>query len=98
YSADAPHYSYDDARKTMPSELPHHSSSDPRFMLWVSPVDAQGIPADPMFLEAADRIGSDFLSYRPRDFNDPSRALEFAERAVYLASRAKKKRPVEDAV
>jgi RNA polymerase sigma factor (sigma-70 family) len=81
----------------MPSELPRRCS-DPRFVLWVSPVDAQGIPADPMFLTAAERIGSDFLSYRPRDFNDPSRALEFAERAVYLASRAKKKRPVEDAV
>lgn len=30
--------------------------------------------------------------------NDPSRALELAERAVHCASRAKKKRPVEDVV
>jgi RNA polymerase sigma factor (sigma-70 family) len=51
-----------------------------------------------MFLQAAECIGGDFVSYRARDINDPSRALEFAERAVYLASRAKKKRPVEDAV
>ncbi|HEV2201414.1 MAG TPA: sigma-70 family RNA polymerase sigma factor [Bryobacteraceae bacterium] len=82
----------------MLSELPRRYSSDPRLLLWVSPVDAQGIPADPMFLEAAERIGSDFTKYRARDINDPSRALEFAERAVYLASRAKKRRPIEDAV
>jgi len=81
----------------MPSELPRRCS-DPRFVLWVSPVDAQGLPADPMFLQAAEQIGGDFVSYRARDINDPSRALEIAERAVYLASRAKKKRPVEDAV
>ena len=81
----------------MPSELPRRCS-DPRFVLWVSPVNAQGIPADPMFLLAAECIGGDFVNYRARDINDPSRALEFAERAVYLASRAKKKRPVEDAV
>jgi RNA polymerase sigma factor (sigma-70 family) len=91
------HYVYDDARIFMLTELPRRCS-DPRLLLWVSPVDAQGIPADPMFLEAAERIGSDFTNYRTRDLNDPSRALEFAERAVYLASRAKKKRPVEDAV
>ena len=82
----------------MLSELPRRCSSDPRFVLWVSPVDAQGIPADPMFLQAAERIGGDFINYRARDINDPSQVLEFAERAVYLASRAKKRRPVEDAV
>lgn len=80
------------------SELPRLCGSDPRFLLWVSPVDSQGIPADPMFLKAAEAIGSDFIHYRSRDVNDPSRSLEFAERAVYLASQAKKKRPVEDAV
>jgi len=82
----------------MLSELPRVFSSDPRFLLWVSPVDSQGLAADPIFLQAAERIGSDFVSYRSRDVNDPSRSLEFAERAVYLASRAKKKRPVVDAV
>ncbi len=51
-----------------------------------------------MFLQAAETIGGDFVQYRARDVNDPSRSLELAERAVYLASRAKKKRPVEDAV
>ena len=82
----------------MYSELPRACASDPRFLLWVSPVDGQGLPADPMFLEAAESIGSDFVRYRARDVNDPSRSLELAERAVYLASRAKKKHPVEDAV
>ncbi len=79
-------------------ELPRSHCSDPRFLLWVSPVDSQGLPADPMFLQAAERIGSDFCNYRSRDINDPSRALDLAERAVYLASRARKTRPVEDAV
>jgi RNA polymerase sigma factor (sigma-70 family) len=82
----------------MLSELPRLCGSDPTLLLWVSPVDSQGIEADPMFLQAAERIGGDFLKYRSHDVNDPSRSLEFAERAVHLASRAKKKRPVEDAV
>lgn len=93
----APYYSYDDARIRMLSELPPRGSG-PSFLLWVSPVDLHGVPADPMFLRAAERIGCDFLSYRARDINDPSRSLELAERAVHLASRARKKRPVEDAV
>lgn len=82
----------------MLSDPPRRCSSDPRLLLWVSPIDSQGVPADPMFLQAAERIGGDCINYRARDINDPARALEFAERAVYLASRAKKKRPVEDAV
>jgi RNA polymerase sigma factor (sigma-70 family) len=67
-------------------------------LLWVAPIDSQGFPADPLFLQAAERIGDDFVGYRASDLADPSRALELAERAVYLASRAQKKRPVEDAV
>jgi len=82
----------------MHSELPRASNSDPRFLLWVSPVDSNGTSADPMFLQAAEAIGGDFVQYRAHDVNDPSRSLELAERAVHLASRAKKKRPVEDAV
>lgn len=82
----------------MYSELPRFCGSDPSFLLWVSPVDPNGVEADPMFLRAAERIGGDFLTYRSRDMNDPSRAMELADKAVHLASRAKKKRPVEDAV
>jgi RNA polymerase sigma factor (sigma-70 family) len=51
-----------------------------------------------MFLRAAEQIGGDFLVYRARDINDPSRIMELADKAVHLASRAQKKRPVEDAV
>ena len=97
-TAPASHYFYDDARNTMLSELPRFCSSGPKLLLWVSPVDSQGVQADPMFLRAAEQIGGDFLTYRSRDMKDPSRSMEFAERAVHLASRAKKKRPVEDAV
>jgi RNA polymerase sigma factor (sigma-70 family) len=66
--------------------------------LWISPVDDQGCPADPAFLRAAEHIGGDFFRYRAREINDPSHAMELAERAVHQASRAKKKRPVEDPV
>lgn len=82
----------------MLSELPRFSGSGPSLLLWVSPVDLHGVQADPMFLRAAERIGGDFLTYRARDINDPSRAMELADKAVHLASRARKKRPVEDAV
>lgn len=94
----APYYSYDDARTAMLSELPRFSGSGPSTSLWVSPVDLHGVLADPMFLRAAEQIGGDFLTYRARDINDPSRVMELADRAVHLASRAQKKRPVEDAV
>lgn len=83
----------------MLAELPHaRNTIDPRFLLWVSPVDDRGCPVDPVFIQAAERIGGDFLRYRCREINDSSRAMELAERAVHRASRAKKKRPVEDPV
>jgi DNA-directed RNA polymerase specialized sigma24 family protein len=61
-------------------------------------VDDQATPVDPVFLAAAERIGTDFFCYRARELNDESRALELAERAVHKASRARKSRPVEDPV
>lgn len=82
----------------MQANLPHANGSDPRLVLWVSPVDDQAIPVDPVFLTAAERIGADFFCYRARELNDDSRALELAERAVHKASRARKSRPVEDPV
>ncbi len=82
----------------MDAELPAVCDSGPRLLLWVSPVDDRGCAVDPAFLRAAEDIGGDFFLYRAREINDPSRAMELAERAVHLASRAKKKRPVQDAV
>ncbi len=82
----------------MQANLPHANGCDPRLVLWVSPVDDQDIPVDPVFLIAAERIGADFFCYRARELNDDSRALELAERAVHKASRARKSRPVEDPV
>jgi RNA polymerase sigma factor (sigma-70 family) len=82
----------------MQTNLPHANGYDPRLVLWVSPVDDQDIPVDPVFLAAAERIGTDFFFYRARELNDGSRALELAERAVHKASRARKPRPVEDPV
>ncbi|MDX2181148.1 MAG: sigma-70 family RNA polymerase sigma factor [Bryobacteraceae bacterium] len=82
----------------MQAELPHACVSGPRELLWVSPIDDRGNSVDLAFLEAAERIGADFFLYRAREMNDPSRMLELAERAVHCASRAKKKRPVDDVV
>ncbi len=82
----------------MNAKLPHACASGSQLLLWVSPVDDRGDAVDPAFLTAAEHIGGDFFLYRAREMNDPSRALELAERAVHRASRSKKKRPVEDVV
>lgn len=76
--------------------LPHQNHSDPKSFLWVSPVDEKNQPADPVFIEAAYRIGGGFLFYRARELNDDGRAIELVERAVHLASRARKSRPVAE--
>lgn len=76
--------------------LPHQNHSDPRLFLWVSPIDENNQPADPAFVDAAYRIGSGFLLYRARELNDDGRAIELVERAVHLASRARKARPVNE--
>jgi DNA-directed RNA polymerase specialized sigma24 family protein len=75
--------------------LPHQNHSDPKQFLWVSPVDEKNQPVDPVFVEAAYRIGGGFLFYRARELNDDGRAIELVERAVHLASRARKSRPVD---
>jgi DNA-directed RNA polymerase specialized sigma24 family protein len=80
----------------MQMHLPSPGSPDPRTVLWISPVDDEKIPADPVFLDAAQRIGIDFFLYRARELNDPSRTSELIERAVHCASRAQKKQPVRD--
>ena len=76
--------------------LPHQKHLDPKLFLWVSPVDEKNQPADPVFIEAAYRIGGGFLFYRARELNDDGRAIELVERAVHLASRARKSRPVAE--
>jgi DNA-directed RNA polymerase specialized sigma24 family protein len=80
----------------MHNYLPHQNHSDSKLFLWVSPVDEKNQPADPVFVEAAYRIGGGFLFYRARELNDDGRAIELVERAVHLASRARKSRPVAE--
>lgn len=76
--------------------LPHQNQSASRMFLWVSPVDEKNQPADPVFIEAAYQIGGGFFFYRARELNDDGRAIELVERAVHLASRARKSRPVAE--
>jgi RNA polymerase sigma factor (sigma-70 family) len=82
----------------MPSYfLSRRGSTDPRLELWISPVDDRNLPVDPVFVQAANRVGVDFFLYRARALNDESLALELAERAVHQASRAKRCGPLRDA-
>lgn len=82
----------------MHAELPHGRNQHQRLVLWISPFDEHQAPIDPVFLEAAADIGTDFFLYRAAALQDDSRALELAERAVHCASRARKLRPIEDPV
>jgi RNA polymerase sigma factor (sigma-70 family) len=77
--------------------LSRRGSTDPRLELWISPVDDRNLPVDPVFVQAANRVGVDFFLYRARALNDDSLALELAERAVHRASRAKRCGPLRDA-
>jgi DNA-directed RNA polymerase specialized sigma24 family protein len=66
--------------------------------LWISAVDERNMPVDPVFLEAAYQIAGDFLTYRQRDLNDESLALQLAEKAVHKASRALQRGRIEKPV
>ena len=86
-----------DARRT--SMYPHHPQPNHRhsgLFLWVSPIDDDNTPVDPVFLDAAYHIGGDFLFYRARELNDDGLAMELAEKAVHRASRARKTQPVRE--
>ena len=76
--------------------LPQLNHRHDEMFLWVSPVDDDNQPIDPVFLEAARSIGGDFLFYRARELNDDGLAVELAEKAVHRASRARKNEPVRE--
>jgi len=80
----------------MRSHLPQPNRTHAGLFLWVSPFDEDQTPVDPVFLDAAYRIGGDFLFYRARELNDDGLALELAEKAVHRASRARKTEPVRE--
>lgn len=68
--------------------LLHVLNFNSRLALWVSPVGRDGEPVDPVFLDAAHRVGVHYFLHRARRLNDPSRTIELVERAVHTASRA----------
>ncbi len=81
----------------MRADLPLlNGPSSSTLVLWVSPIDERNCVVDPVFVQAAERIGVSFFLHRARDLHDASRVLELVEKAVHQASRAKKSRPVED--
>ena len=74
------------------------TDADSGFILWVYPFDEENVPVDPVFLEAAQKIGQHFLFYRARELQDESLAREFAEKAVQKTSLAHRTNPVRKPV
>jgi len=82
----------------MDADLPEANHSVPKVILWISPIDDRNAPVDPVFLDAAQRIGSGFFRYRAGELDDNSRLLELIEKAVHRSSRARSSRPVDNPV
>lgn len=64
---------------------------------WIRPVDDRGFCVDPGFAEAAYEKARDFRLYRAQDLRDEAVRAELVERAVYAASRARKRDIIRDA-
>lgn len=84
----------------------HMSSSAPAFspdafenedvFFWIRPVDDRGVDVDPTFAEAAYEKARDFRLYRAQDLRDEAVRADLVERAVYAASRARKRDFIRD--
>jgi DNA-directed RNA polymerase specialized sigma24 family protein len=64
---------------------------------WIRPVDERGLQVDPSFAEAAYEKARDFRLYRAQDLRDEAVRAELVEKAVYAASRARKRDIIRDA-
>lgn len=64
--------------------------------IWIPEIDANGTIADPLFAQAAYDNQADFLKYRCDEFTDPASRANLLERAVFRASKAQNKSPLED--
>jgi len=63
---------------------------------WIRPVDDRGLEVDPSFAEAAYEKARDFRLYRALELRDEAVRADLVERAVYAASRARKRDFIRD--
>ena len=80
----------------MGSRKSFHKSSNPPYELWISPVDDAGVPLDPSFVSAAREIGKGFFRYRQRELGCASLTNDLVQKAVKVATMAKRERPVKN--
>lgn len=64
---------------------------------WIRAVDDRGFHVDPNFAQAAYQKARDFRLYRAQDLRDEAVRAELVEKAVYAASRARKRDMIRDA-
>ncbi len=64
-------------------------------LIWIPEVDAKGTVADPLFTKVAYEKQNEFFRYRADEFGDPAARADLLEQAVFRASKAKTKAPLE---
>jgi hypothetical protein len=67
-----------------------------RSLIWIPDTDANGTLADAEFTQVAYLSQFDFFQYRADELTDPAIRAELLEKAVFRASKAKKRAHVED--
>ncbi|HKD06453.1 MAG TPA: hypothetical protein VKB79_11175 [Bryobacteraceae bacterium] len=65
-------------------------------LIWIPATDAKGTVADPLFTQVAYDRQNDFFRYRADEFPDPAARADLLEQAVFRASKAKTKAPLDD--
>jgi DNA-directed RNA polymerase specialized sigma24 family protein len=65
-------------------------------LIWIPKTDAKGTVADPLFAKVAYDRQNEFFRYRAEEFADPAARADLLEQAVFRASKAKTKAPLED--
>jgi DNA-directed RNA polymerase specialized sigma24 family protein len=64
--------------------------------VWVNEFDSEGRRADPAFIKAVLKIGSDLLLYRATELQDESLARQLLEEAVHNATRSRNGQAVDN--
>lgn len=65
-------------------------------LIWIPEADTKGTVADPQFTRVAYEKQNEFFRYRADEFSDPAARADLLEKAVFRASKAKTKAPLED--
>ena len=73
-----------------------HNHRKPSSRIWLNDIDPDGRRVDPRFIEAGYRKESAFFRYRHDELQDEAVAANLIEEAVYRASRARKREPLDD--